>query len=181
MREFLCALLACAWCIGCAGDDEPVATPMEDAGSMPECTRCGACPELLPQTSAKHVVGPIEYAIRPPAGGDHDPCWASWGVHADAVPERNWVHNLEHGGVVFLHNCPDGCAADLAKLTELANAHERTLLTPYPELRVRFAAIAWGVRLQSDCFDLRAFQAFYDAHFNHGLEAIASAPPASCQ
>jgi hypothetical protein len=149
--------------------------------AMPECTSCGACPEVLPVLSAVHVTGPIEYPDPPPVGGNHDPCWARWGVHSEAVPARNWVHNLEHGGVVFLHHCPAGCADELAAFSALAQANQRTLLTPYDELNVRFALLAWGVRLQSDCFDQRAFQAFYDAHFNHGLEAIASDPPASCQ
>lgn len=131
--------------------------------------------------SALHLTGPIAYPDPPPVGGDHDGCWARWGVHEQPVPARNWVHNLEHGGVVFLHDCPSGCADDLAAFSALAQANQRTLLTPYAELNVRFALVAWGVRLQSDCFDQRAFQAFYDAHFDHGRESISSDPPASCQ
>ena len=149
--------------------------------ASPECTSCGAYPEALPVLSAVHQPGPIEYPDPPPVGGDHDACWARWGVHEEAVPARNWVHNLEHGGVVFLHHCPSGCPDELAALAALSRANLRTLVTPYAELNVRFAVVAWGVRLQSDCFDQRAFQAFYDAHFNHGLESIASEPPASCQ
>lgn len=191
----VCALLGL---VACAGDREPDAAAgaggsragssaagtggrhdLNDAGLEP-CTSCGSCSEQLPVTSWTHVPGPIVYPDPPPVGGNHDPCWAPWGIHEDEVPARNWVHNLEHGGVVFLHHCPDGCAADLEAFENLARRNERTLLTAYPELPARFALVAWGNRLVSDCLDIAAFQAFYDAHFDHGLESIGSGPPASC-
>lgn len=131
-------------------------------------------------TSRTHVLTPVEYPDPPPVGGDHDQCWATWGVHSDVVPARNWVHNLEHGGVVFLYNCPDGCDADLETFTALARANSRTLLTSYAELPKKFAVVAWGYRLLSDCVDMSAFQMFYDVHFNHGPEAVSSDPPAGC-
>src|SRR5262245_37498434 len=66
-----------------------------DAGNPPElCTTCDACEEELPVTSANHITGPIDYEDVPPAGGNHNPCWANWGVHAEVLPAENWVHNL---------------------------------------------------------------------------------------
>ena len=163
-------------CVGCAGDDAGGAAV---AGSD-LCTSCGGCAEALPVTSRLHVTGPLEYPDPPPVGGDHDPCWAPWGVHSEAVPPRNWVHNLEHGGVVFLYNCPDGCSADLEAFAALARANQRTLLTPYADLPARFALVAWGHRILSACVDKPVFQAFYDMHFDHGPESLASDPPAEC-
>jgi Protein of unknown function (DUF3105) len=152
------------------------------AGAQPTpCTSCGGCPEELPVAGFTHVTGPIDYPDPPPASGDHDACWAKWGVHTDTVPARNWVHNLEHGGVVFLYDCPQGCDTELAMFVDLAKANQRTLVTAYPGLRTRFALVAWAHRLLSDCIDLPAFAVFYAANFNHGREAISSDPPASCE
>jgi hypothetical protein len=126
------------------------------------------------------VAAPIDYPDPPPTSGNHDPCWAPWGVHREEWPARNWVHNLEHGGVVFLHNCPDRCTTELEAFTNLARQKQRTLVTPYAALPKRFAVVAWGHRLVSDCLDLAAFSEFYDAHFDHGRESIGSGPPANC-
>lgn len=174
-----CSLLcapAFALAIACGDDASPSRPPPADAG----CTECGGCSEAVPVRSFLHVVGPIEYADSPPASGDHDPCWARWGVHESVVLARNWVHNLEHGGVVFLYDCPDGCEDEVAELRALVEANPRTLLTRYPELPTRFAAVSWGHRLLSDCADRSAFQSFYDSHFDRGRESIGSDPPASC-
>ena len=127
-----------------------------------------------------HFLTPIDYPDPPPSSGNHDPCWAPWGVHTDPVPARNWVHNLEHGGVVYLHSCERDCDSELAQFTQLAQANPRTLVTPYPNLPARFALVAWGHRLLSDCVDAEAFEAFYEAHFDHGRESIGSGPPAAC-
>ncbi len=145
------------------------------------CTSCGACEQALGQQMFTHRLDAIEYPDPPPAGGDHDPCWARWGVHTEAVPARNWVHNLEHGGVVFLHNCEAPCDAELEAFTAIARANMRTLLTPYPDLPSRFALVSWGHRIVSDCVDDEAFQAFYDEHWNRGLESIGADPPAGCR
>jgi len=91
------------------------------------CTTCGDCEEERPVESASHLLGPIDYPDPPPAGGDHNPCWTTWGVHADVVPVERWVHNLEHGGVVYLYregaapNADAGTSDDgtLAELTAL--------------------------------------------------------------
>src|SRR4051794_21406825 len=79
---------------------------------------CGACGgdctlEQLEYDQSYHVGGPIDYADRPPAGGPHDPCWAPWGVHSEPVADDHWVHNLEHGGIVYLYCCTD-CDDDVA-------------------------------------------------------------------
>jgi hypothetical protein len=177
-------------CSACSDDREVVpkrdaASPRggddDDGGSdRAGCTACGGCPETQPVTGNTHLVGPISYPDPPPTSGVHDACWAKWGVHTEVVPARYWVHNLEHGGIVFLYNCPDGCDTDLERFTALAKANDHTLLTEYPELPTRFALVAWAHRLLSNCVDVPAFQAFYDANLNRGPEAIASNPGSSC-
>ncbi len=154
------------------------------------CDRCGVCEESIPPTSANHVFGTIDYPDPPPTGGDHNPCWATWGVHHDVVPPENWVHNLEHGGVVFLYRSPaelysvsalDGGPADagiapLSEIDALVEKLPRTLDTQYAALPKPFAVVAWGYRLVSDCVDLDAAADFYAAHFNQAPEDIPSNP-----
>lgn len=150
-----------------------------DAGQL--CTTCGGCAESRPVVSAAHVTGPVDYPDSPPASGPHDGrCWSSWGVQDSEVPAERWVHNLEHGGVVFLYRCDDGCEQDLVSLRELVDTHERTLLTAYSQLPTRFAVVAWGVRLLSDCLDLTVFESFYAMHFDHAPESLASGPAPAC-
>lgn len=152
-----------------------------DAGDR-ICVACdGACEETLALEPAQHLDGPIDYADEPPAGGPHNSCWADWGPHLDApLPPEEWVHNLEHGGVVFLYHCPNGCSAELAQLTALGVGLERVIVTEYPDMPEGFAAVSWGHRLVSSCFDRAALLAFYEAHFDHAPESISSGSPSGC-
>jgi hypothetical protein len=155
-------------------------TPREGDGGAAVCTSCGACEETLQITSALHVTGKVEYTDPPPAGGPHNSCWGNWGVQDTELPPERWVHNLEHGGVVFLYHCEEACDADVESLKALVAAHPRTILTSYAQLPTRFAVVAWGHRIESDCVDAQAFEAFYDEHFDRGPESISAGPPAAC-
>jgi hypothetical protein len=121
-------------------------------------------------TTRQHVLGDIKYANPPPVGGNHNPCWTTWGVHAEEVADERWVHNLEHGGIVLLYNCKDGCDAEVKQLEALMKTRSYSVLTPYSLMPKRFAIVAWEHRLVSDCLDLDAFKAFYDAHVGQGPE-----------
>jgi Protein of unknown function (DUF3105) len=174
-------ILNLALCVtACASDaaNKPRPPDPNDAGLS--CTSCGACEETLTVTSALHVTGPIAYDDHPPVGGPHHSCWGSWGVHDETLEPERWVHNLEHGGIVLLDNCATGCPDELMQLQAFVNSHPRTLLTAYTDMPTRFAAVSWGHRLLSDCLDLDAFEHFYAAHFNRGLEAIDGDPPVEC-
>jgi hypothetical protein len=156
------------------------------------CDRCGACEESIHPTSANHVPGTIDYPDPPPTGGDHNFCWATWGVHHDVVAPENWVHNLEHGGVVFLYSSRtalDSSASDaqgdaqvdagdaLPEVDALVEKLPRTLDTQYSALPKTFAVVSWGHRLVSDCVDLGAAADFYAAPFNQAPEDIPDDPP----
>jgi hypothetical protein len=171
--------------MGCAGDrSAPAAESLQpSATEIAVCDTCGACVEAVPISSAHHVSGPVSYPDPPPAGGDHDACWAIWGIHADAVPAERWVHNLEHGGVVFLYDCPGGCgdgAEALSEITGLVGSHPLALITPYTGMSQKFAMVSWGRRLVSDCIDPQAAAAFYTVHVNRGPEQIPDNPAPSC-
>jgi hypothetical protein len=152
----------------------------DDAGPGGICSTCGGCEETRTGLSMQHVPEPVRYTDNPPSGGDHAACWSKFGVHEEAVPEGRWVHNLEHGAVVFLHNCPEDCSDEIAKLELLAKGRPFALVTPNTRLRTRFAVVAWGVHMLSDCVDEEAFEQFYDKHVDQAGESTTAAPPGGC-
>lgn len=148
------------------------------------CAYCGSVcqDDTFPETTRDHVTDPIDYPDTPPTNGNHNPCWTTWGAHTEEVPDENWVHNLEHGGVVFLYDCPDGCEDDVATLTAWTATLPagRWVLTPYSLMPDwPFAAVSWDHRLLTGCLDTDAFQTFFDEHVGRGPEDTTS-EPTSC-
>jgi hypothetical protein len=98
-------------------------------------------------------------------------------VHEVPLAAENFVHNLEHGGVAFLYNCPDGCASEVAQLGEFVETRELTILTEYDGMDARFAVTSWGYRLEAECLDMGAFEAFYEEHVDRAPEQFGRPPP----
>jgi hypothetical protein len=167
--------------LGCGARTEPSENALLDGGDDLICTSCGDCEERFAIGRAVHQRGDLMYDENPPVGGNHNPTWSNWGVHDEAVPDQCFVHNMEHGGVIFLYHCPDGCDAEVAKLEAFVGDHDLTLLTPYEPLPARFAITAWGRRIVSDCLDMAAFTQFYLAAANHGPERVGSDPATECK
>ncbi|MFL5318889.1 MAG: DUF3105 domain-containing protein, partial [Myxococcaceae bacterium] len=67
----------------------------------------------IPGGSATHVATCSDPSCgngaNPPTGGPHCPSPLACRSYPDAQPVCNWVHNLEHGHVALLFNCPSGC------------------------------------------------------------------------
>lgn len=127
-----------------------------------------------------HTTNPVTYKDPPPSSGPHNPCWARWGVHDEPLAAERWVHNLEHGGVVFLYNCPSGCDAEIATIKTIASTRSRTIVAAYADLPKRFGVVSWGHRLVSECFDEQAFKEFLAKNFDHAPESNANPPNPSC-
>jgi hypothetical protein len=148
------------------------------------CTACaGDClEETFSVTDNHHTTDAVDYGTEPPVGGPHNPCWVPWTVYDHEVQTERWVHNLEHGGLAFLYNCPEGCADEVGTLDAYVRALPQgtAVMLPYAEMDARFAAVSWGARITLDCMDTDALQAFYDAHHNHSPETLTADPPASC-
>jgi len=138
--------------------------------------------EQFALTSASHVEGGVDYPDLPPVGGDHEPCWAAYGVHTAELTDANWVHNLEHGAVVYLYNCPEGCAADVAVLESVAASAlvDTTIVAPYSQMEAPFAAVSWGWRITLGCADESALLDFYNEHADQAPESTTAPPPSSC-
>ncbi len=173
------ALLVLAY-VACS---DGVAEPVEPAERT--CDACaGACTEqTAPATGSAHVSGTVAYPDYPPSSGDHNACWAPWGVHVDTVATENWVHNLEHGGVVLLYDAAAIHPGDLATLTTWVEslAVGRAVLTAASApLDGLGAAVSWEHRLVLGCVDTGALAAFFDAHVAQAPEDVTSNPSETC-
>ncbi|PRP97898.1 hypothetical protein ENSA5_31310 [Enhygromyxa salina] len=117
----------------------------------------------------------IEWTNNPPHSGDHYPTWETWGEHETPVARGHWVHNMEHGAIVLVYNCPEGCEAELELLREVMAAvpDRRMLMTEDPLLDgPRFAAVAWNWVYEFDAPDMDALVCFVEQHYNHAPESV---------
>lgn len=188
MRPLPCLLLAAAAACATACGGDPTSA---DAGP------CGDLTTDVPDEPGVHIDEPTAptWQTNPPASGQHWPRWGRWGVHDEVLARGHWVHNLEHGGVVFLYNCPAGCPElidDLVGFTAslpgdpgcTPDIPARWILTADPLLPadVTVAASAWGWTYTASCFDDASLRRFYSAHVGHAPEdtcAQGSVPAAT--
>lgn len=187
-RLHLCALsFTAALCFGAWGCiDEPqfdAGTGGDDGGCvMFPITQVASCPETIGENFCSdggvHVDegSTIDYSNNPPHSGDHYPVWEQqWGEHSDPVARGNWVHNMEHGGVILLYNCPDGCDAelDILRMVIAQRPDARILMTEDSLLDgPRFAAVSWTWVHEFDTPELDELLCFVDQHFNHAPENV---------
>jgi hypothetical protein len=155
----------------------------------------------VPNEGATHVPcgTKVTYKHNPPASGSH---WSAaqpnciaphpWGVYLDeGIPEESWVHNLEHGGVVFLYSCngangwdydlgvsPDGgggmpCPEVTSVLAQISMEKPTgTLVTGYNKPTRRVTAVAWDWIYQSDTVDATALRCFLSERWGRGPEKL---------
>lgn len=140
-----------------------------------------------------HVSPPaeIEWSTNPPSTGQHYPTWAGWYRSFTSLPRGFWMHNAEHGGVMLLYNCPDGCDADIAALIDVARARpqddkcvlpirNRILVVADPLLPAgtKISAVAWNAYYTATCVDPVALDTFIEEHYARGPEDFCSDGPA---
>jgi Protein of unknown function (DUF3105) len=121
----------------------------------------------------------IPYRNRPPSSGDHYDQPAGYGVSDRQLPTGNWVHNLEHGGIVVLYRpdlCDTACVSQLrdtynsAPSSQLFPGTKKMVVTPYADMDHAVDAVAWGWLDEMDTVDKDRILAFYRAHVDHGPE-----------
>ncbi len=161
-----------------------VPTPAVTVQSQPIVVDDSALGRALPDEGGGHVAEgtPIEYKNNPPASGLHYAKLAEYGVYTEAIPAPYWVHNLEHGAIVVLYNCLSGeaqCAQAAEQLRTLYQqlppgkyGEVKLVATPYPELRTRFAVLAWNRILELDAFDAQRITEFYETWVDKGPEDV---------
>lgn len=146
-----------------------------------ELGTCGVV-DIVPQEGALHVPQGtvIEWSTNPPTSGDHFAIWAAYDRSYGALDRGFWVHNLEHGAIVFAYKCDPACPDDVAALEDVVRSlpvdascvdpvRQRAIVVEDPLLPdgVTFAAVAWGAMYTATCVDpdaLREFaRDFYDS------------------
>jgi hypothetical protein len=144
----------------------------------------------VPIEPANHVPqdASLAYNTRPPTSGMHYPTWVqTYGVLDPPPPTGNWVHNLEHGAVVILYNCPDDCPEVVQQLEDLyptlpkgrnsRGGQPRVLILPYPDMDTTIAAVSWGWLLQQDQLNTDELTDFVEQHIDRGPECVDQACP----
>jgi hypothetical protein len=141
---------------------------------------------MMPYEGNTHMIPPavITYKHYPPTSGSHYYIWAPLGVYPAAkyphpLPVGYWVHNLEHGAIVIVYHCPQGCPALAKQLGELTHTFPldkygqvKMIVTPYDHMQHRIAILAWRWIDQMDSFDRPRLLGFYRKHVNRGPEDI---------
>ncbi len=118
--------------------------------------------------------------LNPPTGGPHCAQTSACRVYEQAEPECEWIHNLEHGHAVLLYNCPSGCPEVVVELTNIwreAGFNRRILLTPWPGLRKKVAAVVWGWSWSGDELDRDAIACVLSHQDEEAPEAGLSCSP----
>ena len=123
----------------------------------------------------------------PPASGPH---YSAQGIAPvtwqtiDTLQEGQYIHNLEHGGIAILYDCPSGTDCTTLKnalenyVTNLAPVeptyHEvKVVLTPYSRgMQKKVALVAWDYIEFLDGYDQAEITRFYENHVNQGPEQI---------
>ncbi len=101
----------------------------------------------------------------------------------EAVEPGNWIHALEHGGIVVLYRCatPEECSESAAALEAQvydparvgAFGERKLVITPYAGLEAPFTVLAWGRILELPALDAAQILAFHERYLDRGPERAA--------
>ena len=146
----------------------------------------GQAIDEMPHT---HVQPPsqITYNHSPPTSGCHynlgyGSAPVQSGAYNQVIAPEYWVHNLEHGYVVVLYNCPSGCTTQFQQLRDWYHslpaepnfAYPKVIIVPYPNMDVPFAAVSWDWYDPIPNFSIAEVNRFY---LNHRGQAAEAAGP----
>ena len=128
------------------------------------------------------------YKFYPPTSGPHYSLQGIAPVNwqtIDNLVEGQFVHNLEHGGIAILYNCPSGSDCTALKnqlenyVKNLAPAEPqfgevKVVTTPYSRgMQKKIALVAWHYVDFLDAYDQNEITRFYENHVDKGPEQIA--------
>lgn len=127
------------------------------------------------------------YKFYPPTSGPHysvaGSAPASWKT-IDTLVAGQFVHNLEHGGIAILYNCPSGtdCTSLKNQLADYINklapveptyGEVKIVMTPYTRgMQKKVALVAWHYVEFLDAYNQNAITQFYENHVDQGPEHI---------
>jgi hypothetical protein len=173
-----------------AGGTAATTTTHPTAPPLPGETDCTVVETTsIPEPDFNHIAicTPLTYATNPPSGGNHWPIWGAFKKYTEVLPREMYVHDLEHGAIVFTYNCPSGCPdvvtalgsvfdgmADPLCLSIPGGPPARVVLTPDPDLPTPIAASAWGATYTATCIDVPSLRAFANANYGKGREVLCT-------
>lgn len=128
-----------------------------------------------------HTAETVDYELRPPAGGIHNEALWTCGFYAEAVPDENVVHDLEHGAVWLAYDpgLPEGA---VEVIHDLARANPKVIATPYADLAGAEAVVAtaWARQLRLEGVDDPRLEEFV-AQYQDGSQAPEAGAPCEGQ
>jgi hypothetical protein len=126
--------------------------------------------EALEATHVQELPEDYEYNSIPATSGLHNPQTAIWNLYDQSVPQINYVHNLEHGGVVIQYGS-EVPQADVASLADWYQQDTRGLIVAPlseemqeqdPALADKIVANSWTHMMRCTSFDESALDDFID-------------------
>ena len=153
MSRPLCPFLAVLFVAACGSPNPPTPPPVDEG----MCASKGIVQAVSADRTHLHTCQELcGNGLNPPTSGPHCSITSACRVFTTAEPMCQWIHNLEHGHVVLLYNCPEGCPEIVEALTsvwEEAPSPKRILVTPWPGLERKVAAVVWGASWSGDEVD----------------------------
>lgn len=131
------------------------------------------------------------YKFYPPASGPHYSVagsapvpWQTIATASSPLVEGQYIHNLEHGGIAILYDCPSG--PDCTTLRNQLENYVKNLapreptfnevkivMSPYSRgMQKKVALVAWDYIQFLDGYDQNAITRFYENHVDKGPEQI---------
>lgn len=152
---------------------------------------CGGAVTEVATVASPHVdIGTmVNWTSNPPTSGPHYPVWAAYDQDYPELQRGYWVHDLEHGAVVFAYRCDAGCPEVAAQLDAVVKAlpvdstcaspvKQRSLVVEDPLLPAdnTVDAVAWGVYYSAAgaCVDPATLESFYFDHVAQGPEDLCT-------
>ncbi len=134
----------------------------------------------ISDVSAPHT----PYQTNPPTSGPHYVQTAPWSISQTQIPDEQFVHNLEHGGIVITYQ-PSLPKDEVAKLEKIAaeltyndkqqsNKGFKVLVTPRPANSAPIQLVSWQWSLDLQSVDAAKIQQFYRDHLNQSPEPGAT-------
>jgi hypothetical protein len=165
------------------------ASQVSTQNRLPFQTVSGTVGTAVPDEGRNHVDPSTTptYKFYPPASGPHYSATGiapvNWQTIA-TLQEGQYIHNLEHGGIAILYDCPSGTDCTTLKnalenyVTNLAPVEPtyneiKVVLTPYSRgMQKKVALVAWDYIEFLDSYDQAEITRFYENHVNQGPERI---------
>lgn len=152
----------------------PSSSPVPTASPIPSDDPARGVLETDQGNTHVQTNTPVTYATLPPTSGSH---WAQpaapvkAAVYDTQLPFEVTTHNLEHAGIVIVHN--GLTASELTQLKQFVNdtitktRFAKVLLMPYAGLKdAKVTALAWDYRLNLQSVDTTSLTKFMSVHYD---------------